>query len=364
MFQIPSDLISHSYYKIVNLTKKNSVSEFLESIKIHYFNYYESNLNYETLYEHILNLSILYFIITSQNCKYYYDLYGDYLFNKLINKKHFNNELLNLLFNKNIDYDIINLNVTQEQLISGYNKIIILNKDSNDPKDLLYFLVDKYAINQKININIPKNSKHYDIITINNNIKIILNLISNNTFIIVGYNIFYDFKINIKNIFIEKQVSFLNYFGKNILLNINDININSIHIIKNEGFRDNLNNKNNFYYIISVKYELPVEDILKIESKNNLEKEKEIDIDIFNPALNTIIKLVIDNKKLNYNEIIQILNLLNSNDLKEELLIETIKKIENEIINIENEIIHKDIYKKYKNHFINQLIFRLFEIKE
>lgn len=214
MFSLPSKLITYYYYDLLHIKKDTSHNICLEKLRHMYLNYHKTELDLDNLYNKLLDLSIVFNLLNDNSLKMMYDTYGDYILNKLIVREHFNNKILNLHMKKEcIHYIHLEINDLQ----SG-TKIY----------------------KEGIEINIPKNSKVNDIISIKKNEKDIHFVLQLSTkFIVCGYNLLTIVPISMYDILLNTTYEFVNIYDKKINISLNSIQYLEFFSVNNSGMMKN-----------------------------------------------------------------------------------------------------------------------------
>lgn len=247
MSTLPKELITHKYYQLLNITPETPFSEAFDSIKKLYHEYHRTQFNIDLLYQQIISLTICYTIITDPDKHQLYNQYGDYLFDKVLNTKHFDNKLLNHIFqNPEKNQEPFFIELPLEKMNSGTNLSIKYQSKC----------FSKKIIN--LDIDIPKRSKNYDILTITdqkNKINIFLKQKKNSHFFTFGHNLLSIVDVSIYDILLQKVYIFHNFYGNKISIKLDNLHPWTINEYTNQGlFSETLKKRNSLFILFNIKY--------------------------------------------------------------------------------------------------------------
>ena len=155
MFTFPESLITQKYYKLLNINAQTPLTEANKSLKKLYHEYHQTQFNLDILYRQIQDLSICYDIINDQDKKELYDKYGDFMFDNIIDPQHYDNNLLNHLFQSlESNHEPLFIEISLEKM--NYGTEISIKYQSKD--------FSRKIIN--LEVVIPKKSKSNDMIQV------------------------------------------------------------------------------------------------------------------------------------------------------------------------------------------------------
>lgn len=247
MFTFPKELITHKYYQLLNITSDTPFSESFESIKKLYHEYHRTQFNIDLLYQQIITLTICYTIISDPDKHQLYNQYGDYLFDKIINNEHFDNKLLNYIFqNPEKSQEPFFIEIPLEKMNSGTNLSIKYQLKS----------FSKKVVN--MDIEIPKRSKNNDSITVDkgkNKVNIFLKQKRNSQFLTFGHNLLSLVNVSIYDILLRKDYIFHNFYGNKLTIKLADLRPWTINEYTNQGlFSNNNKRRASLFILFNIKY--------------------------------------------------------------------------------------------------------------
>lgn len=245
MFSFPTQLVSHKYYQLLDINSKSTTKDIFEAIKKLYHEYHKTQFNIDILFQQILSLSICYDILNDPGKKDLYDTYGDYLFDKLITPEHYNNKLINYIFQNSNEYEEpLFIELPLEKLNSGDVIPIEYQIDNYSKKSI------------ELDIIVPKRSKNNDLITTyygKTKISIFLKQQQDSRFFVFGNNLLSKVKISMYDILLHRKQVFSNFYGNKININLDDIHPWSILKYENHGLFSNIpKTKNNLFIVFNI----------------------------------------------------------------------------------------------------------------
>ena len=247
MSRFPKELITHKYYQLLNITPETPFLEAFESIKNLYHEYHRTQFNIDLLYQQIISLTICYTIISDPDKRLLYNQYGDYLFDKIINNEHFDNKLLNYIFqNPEKNQEPFFIELPLEKMNSG-TKLSIKYQSKCFSKKII-----------NLEIDIPKRSKNYDILTITdqrNKIDIFLKQKKNSHFFVFGHNLLSIVDVSIYDTLLQKDYFFNNFYGNKITINLGNLCPWTINEYTNQGlFSETLKKRSSLFILFNIIY--------------------------------------------------------------------------------------------------------------
>lgn len=231
MFTFPKELITQKYYKLLNINEQSTIAEANKSLKDLYHEYHQTQFNLDILYRQIQELSISYEIINDPIKKKLYDNYGDYVFEKIIDPEHFDNNLLNHLFQSSENsYEPLFIELSLEKMHSGTDLTI-----KYQSKDL-----SKKIFN--LELVIPKRSKSNDLISViveKEKINIFLKQKKDSPFVSFGYNLLHFDDILFYDILLNNTYTFSNLYGNKLSFEMSQIKLWTPVKFDNHGLSSN-----------------------------------------------------------------------------------------------------------------------------
>ena len=245
MFTFPKELITQKYYKLLNINDQTPLFQANESLKRLYHEYHQTQFNLDILYRQIQELSICYDIINDSEKKKIYDTYGDYLFEKIIDPDHFDNNLLNHLFQSSENNnEPLFIEVPLEKMNSGTE--ITIKYQSRD--------FSRRIIN--LELVIPKRSKSNDLISISlgkEKINIFLKQKKDSRFLSFGYNLLHLEDISFYDILLNNTFTFSNLYGTRLYFEMSKIKLWTLKRIDNQGlFSNNSKHSHSLFLLFNI----------------------------------------------------------------------------------------------------------------
>lgn len=300
MFTFPKELITQKYYKLLNINDQTPLSESIKSLKELYHEYHQTQFNLDILYQQIKDLSICYEIINEQDKKKLYDTYGDYIFDKIIDPEHYDNNLLNHLFQSSENnHDPFFIEIPLEKMNSGTE--VIIKYQSKD--------YSRKIIN--LEVVIPKRSKSNDLISVTNGkekINIFLKQKKDSRFVSFGYNLLHFTDISFYDILLNNTFTFYNLYGNKLSFEMSKIKLWTLKKFDNQGLFSN-----------DSKYRHSLFILLNIINPDTHNYDKRTLLRIFNSSEYQITEI----------DIIGLLNILLKDDKPEKITLQSQKDTDN-----------------------------------
>lgn len=242
MFSFPTELVSHKYYELLNIDSNSCVFEAFKRIRALYHEYHQTQFNIDILYKQILCLSIIYEILNDPKKRNLYNTYGDYLFDKLINTSHYNNNLLNYIFQSSEhNQEPLFIELPIDKMNSGTKLTVQYQEDNNNKKIV------------ELEVVIPKRSKNNDLLVFNHGkkkISIFLKQKNTDNFFVFGNSLLYLDNVSFYDILLKKKYTLTNFYGNKLSIDLAGLQPWSILIYENQGLFSNSSKQREPMFVI------------------------------------------------------------------------------------------------------------------